>query len=222
MQFTGITDEFLILKEVGPQNCYLLKEQMETSLSILWNTGGETKLLVDNVLYTIGKNQLVFITEFHHVKVKKIDQVRLVRFNRPFYCIKDHDSEVGCKGVLFYGASSVPIINIPEEELDKFETLWKMFILEMQSKDKLQIEMLQMMLKRILILTTRIYKKQFPKKILSEHQHDMIREFNFLVESHFKTDHTVGSYADKLFKSPKTLSNTFKKHTPLLIQLSPS
>jgi len=219
MQFTGITEEFLILKEVDSKNCHLLKEQMETSLSILWNMGSTSTLEIDKVSYDIEENQLVFITEFHHVKVKKIDQIRLVRFNRPFYCIKDHDTEVGCKGVLFYGASNVPIIDIPQNELEKFETLWKMFKLEMQSKDKLQIEMLQMMLTRFIILCTRLRKEQ-SDVMLDTESHDIVREFNYLVEANFKTKHTVAEYAGLLNKSPKTLSNFFakqKQRSPLQI-----
>jgi hypothetical protein len=41
---------------------------------------------------------------------------------------------------------------IPNEELEKFEILWKMFAIEMESKDDLQNDMLLMMLKRLLIL----------------------------------------------------------------------
>lgn len=210
MEFVGITEEYLVLENISSANCSILKESIKSSLSILWNTEGESILLIDKVEYRITKNQLLFLTEFHQVEVKKVDELRLVRFNRPFYCIKDHDSEVGCKGVLFYGASKVPIINIPTIELEKFETLWKMFKLEMQSRDKLQIEMLQMMLKRFIILCTRLRKEQSEVKLDVE-THDIVREFNYLVETHFKTKHTVSEYADLLNKSPKTLSNSFSK-----------
>lgn len=40
---------------------------------------------------------------------------------------------------------------------------------------------------------------------------DMIRDFQFLVEQHFKTKHSVQEYADLLNKSVKTLANTFSK-----------
>ena len=45
-------------------------------------------------------------------------------------------------------------------------------------------------------------------------------EYNFLVETHFRTQHQVKFYADQLFKSPKTLSNLFGLYnhkTPLFI-----
>ena len=122
----------------------------------------------------------------------------------------DHDIEVSCKGLLFFGASQLPIITVPDEDVDHFETLWKMFTIEMRLDDNLQISMLQMMLKRYLILCARLFKDQyeFPKE---KDNTDLIREFNFLVEKHFKSKHTVAEYADLLNKSPKTISNTFSK-----------
>jgi AraC family transcriptional activator of pobA len=88
----------------------------------------------------------------------------------------------------------------------------------MQSKDTLQLEMLQMMLKRMLILCTRIYKNQIDLNKLDCPNTNILREFNYLVETHFKTKRTVNEYAELLFKSPKTLSNVFKtlgRKTPL-------
>ena len=124
---------------------------------------------------------------------------------------------MSCKGVLFFGASRLPVVQVPIDELDKFETLWKMFLIEMDSDDNLQIDMLQMMLKRYLILCTRIYKMQ-ALNLDKKSDYDLIREFNFLVEQHFKTKHTIAEYAELLNKSPKTLSNLFSKtgaKTPL-------
>ncbi|MEM9819537.1 MAG: helix-turn-helix domain-containing protein [Bacteroidota bacterium] len=220
MQFLGKADEYLLLQAITADNCHLLKAHIESSLSILWNQEAGTTLLVDGVSHTLAKNQLIFLTEFHQVKVLKVNTIRLIKFNKPFYCILDHDNEVSCKGLLFFGASRLPSIHLPKEEEEKFETLWNMFRLEMQSRDSLQIEMLQMMLKRLIILCTRISKEQNQQDGLEVSSLDLIREFNFLVETHFKSKHTVAEYAALLNKSPKTLSNFFAKNhdkTPLQI-----
>jgi len=47
-----------------------------------------------------------------------------------------------------------------DSSLDVFETVFRMFKLELANKDELQLEMLQMMLKRFLILCTRSLKQQ--------------------------------------------------------------
>ncbi len=221
MEYKGINDEYLYLGEITADNCRLLKENNPVGQSLLWMTGDDNQFNIDGKDYSFQKNEIVCLTQFHRISVVKISSLRLVRFNRPFFCVIDQDSEVGCKGILFFGASQLPVFQIPSEEMEKFDVLWRMFSLEMQSKDSLQSEMLLMMLKRLLILCTRLYKAQKMNSIVSENgQVDLIREFNFLVEQHFKTKHTVAEYAELLYKSPKTISNTFSRlhsKTPLQI-----
>ena len=211
MLYTGQINEFLRLDEVTSSNCHLLKEKISEGLSIIW-TLEDLVLKVDGVEKEFKANDILFLTEFHTIEILKIESVKLVRFNRAFYCISDHDNEVGCKGILFFGASNVPSISIPNNELEKFETLWKMFSIEMESIDDLKNEMLQMMLKRLLILCTRIYKEQTELTSFDKNQLDIVREYNYLVEKYFKTKHQVVDYATLLNKSPKTLSNLFKKY----------
>lgn len=217
MIFKGGTQEYLRLEEVDSTNCFLLKEKIEGALTMVWFQD-DCVLTVDGEDRAFCKNQLVFLTEFHQVVPKKISRVRMIRFNRPFYCILDHDSDVGCKGVLFFGASQLPIIKLENDDLLKFETLWGMFSLEMKSADELQLEMLQMMLKRLLILSTRLYREQRTPNSLEQSSLDLIRAFNYLVETHFKELKTVAEYANELNKSPKTIANYFSKFadkTPL-------
>ena len=220
MQYTGKSNEFIQLTKLTSQNCHLLKNPIESSLTILWNMEGKTSLTIDNIEFDLEPHCMVFLTEFHRVVVNKIGLARLIRFNRPFYCISTHDNEVGCKGILFFGASQIPKIKITASEQEKMEILWKMFSIEMQSKDRLQYEMLQMMLKRLIILCTRIYKEQQSIRLPEKGGLDIVREFNYLVETHFKTHHKVADYAAMLNKSPKTLSNLFAEYnhkTPLQI-----
>lgn len=220
MLFSGNAHEYLLLETITKANAHLIKEVIPDGLTILWNTKGSTRLLVDDVACSVQENQMLFLTEFHKVEVQEIGEVRLVRFNRAFYCILDHDSEVSCKGILFFGAAGVPVVDIPAQELEKFDVLWKMFSIEMTSRDHLQIEMLQMMLKRLLILSTRIYREEQHVDSMKTNQLDIVREFNFLVEKHFKTRHNVADYAAMLHKSPKTLANYFARYnqkTPLQI-----
>jgi len=217
MKYEGRNLEYFELTDVTSDNCHLLKSSKKSELSMIWFDEDDNHLKIDAVDYHFNKNELVCFTEFHKVEVVKVNQLRLLRWNRPFYCILDHDSEVGCKGVLYYGASNTPIVKPNEKELEILEAAWKMLHIEMTSVDNLQLEMLQMMLKRILILCTRIYKKQ-QQYDKAKDQVDIIRDFNFLVEQHFKEKHNVAEYADLLNKSPKTLSNLFKKlgaKTPL-------
>lgn len=222
MKYQGRTNEYFEVLDITQNNCNRLKEIDDEQLSLLWFVADDNKLVVDAIEHHWNTNQVVCLTEFHHLEPKQITGLKLLRFNRPFYCIANHDSEVGCKGILYFGASNLPVIDIPDIEAEILATAWKMLCLEMEAQDNLQLEMLQMMLKRILILCTRIYKKQNNYESMDASKIDLIKQFNFLVEQHFKDKHTVSEYADLLNKSPKTLSNLFKKignKTPLeLIQ----
>ncbi len=220
MEFKGKDNEYLLLETVTTTNSHLLKQSLAQGLTLAWNVAGPAVLRIDGVTHTLQTNQIVCLTDLHKAEVVQVETLRVVRFNRSFFCVIDHDSEVGCKGVLFFGASQVPMLSIPEVDLEKFELLWRMFSIEMESYDSLQIDMLQMMLKRLLILCTRLYKEQKQVDKMEHGNLDLVREFNFLVETHFKAKHTVAEYAELLNRSPKTLSNLFAQFhhkTPLQI-----
>lgn len=207
-EFKGKNEEFLRLIQVCPDNGLQI-DPYKGGLSLLWNRGDDAEITIDGVNLLLPKNNILCLTEFHRIDTIDLQEGRFITFNRPFYCVIDHDSEVSCKGALFFGASGVPVLYIPDEALEKFEILWKMFVMEMQSYDHLQKEMLQMMLKRLLILCTRLYKEQNKYASNDDTSYNLIREFNFLVEQHFRTLHTVKEYANLLNRSPKTLSNHF-------------
>lgn len=211
MVYKGQINEYLQLEKIHGNNCLVLKESIDSPLTFLWFENDGNEITIDNIRYSIKKNQIICLTEFHKIEILKVGETKMIRFNRPFYCIIDHDSEVGCKGILFFGASQMPIFTIPNDELDKFNTIWKMFEIEMQSKDGHQLEMLQSMLKRFVIMCTRIFKAQENYSKIKDNEVNIVREYNFLVEQHFRTKHTVAEYALMLNKSPKTLSNLFSK-----------
>lgn len=218
MEITGKTNEYLLLETLHADYTGQLESPRSQALSILWPLDDQTILTIDTVRHQPEPHQLLFLTEFHRVKVEQLGQVRLLRFNRAFYCIIDHDTEVGCKGILFFGAENLPTVRIPKAEQRKFELLWEVFLTEMQSSDHLQVAMLQMLLKRMLILSTRLHKEQHQAEAMGQGQLDVIRAFNFLVEKHFRQKHKVADYAAMLYKSPKTLSNYFARYnqeTPL-------
>jgi AraC family transcriptional regulator, transcriptional activator of pobA len=212
MEFFGPSNEYLLVSNLKDTDTEIINKNNDDTLSVFWNSENETTLIIDNVPYVLKANQMVFLTEFHKVDVSHVSTINIIRFNRYFYCIDNHDSEIGCKGVLFFGASQVPIINLDEENIKKFEILWGVFLTELKNKDELQTEMLQMLLKRFLILATRIFKEENKITYIEETKMDVIRNFSFLVEVHYKTKHSVAEYADLMNKPAKSLTNLFANH----------
>jgi AraC-like DNA-binding protein len=132
------------------------------------------------------------------------------QFNREFYCIVDHDKEVSCVGFLFYGAPESLFIRLQPDDGRKISLLFQVFVDEFKTVDPIQVEMLRMLLKRLIIIVTRLAKEQFlDPAALPEAHFDVVRQFNLLVENHYRHKHRVTDYAELLNRSPKTLSNWF-------------
>lgn len=215
MIYTGNVGEYLeveTLEETSKKSLSVplgyLKD--DTCKEIIWIQEGSCKLSIDTISHTFKKNDLIFLTQFNMVEVKRMCRLRFLRFNRPFFCIPDHDQEVGCRGILFFGSSEVPIVHLSEKNAERFKDIWELLERELQTRDNFQLGMLQSLLKILLIFATRVYK-QTHYKSFDLATIDIIRSFNYLVEGNFREKHRVAEYAALLFKSPKTLSNIFSK-----------
>lgn len=182
------------------------------------SNNSDIKITVDNVPLTLKPHQILALTPIQHFQYIDGKDCVVYQFNREFYCIKDHDKEVGCAGVLFFGNDFIPVITLDKKEQDKFNLLHDVLLDEIETKDTIQAEMLRMLLARFIIKTTRILKAN-TFETPSKASDDTLRQYNFLVETHFKASHKVSFYADLLNKSAKTLSNSFAKlgQSPLKI-----
>lgn len=196
------------------------KAQQVNLYTFIWAKSEPIELVVDSIPITLPANHILALTPIQYVQYLSGTDLTLYQFNREFYCIKDHDQEVSCAGMLFFGNTNIPIICLDEKEQQKYNTLHEIFIDELETKDNIQAEMLRMLMGRFIIKSTRLLKaKEGIIETPKSSKVDLLRAFNVLVEQHFKEEHSVSFYAVKLFKSPKTLSNNFAKlnRSPLQI-----
>lgn len=188
--------------------------------TFIWTQDNAIDLVVDHIPLNLKPNSILSLTPNQYLQVDTEEDLVVYQFNREFYCIKDHDQEVSCVGLLFFGNYHSPVVELDRVEQHKFEQLHAVFMDEIETKDNIQAEMLRMLMARFIIKTTRLLKAQSDSLSKdSSNQNDLLRQFNFLVEQHFKQEHKVSFYADKLFKSPKTLSNSFAKQRLSPLQL---
>lgn len=180
---------------------------------IIWTKQQGISLGVDGYRILLKPNHLVFCTPINKLDIPKTNKdARVFAFNREFYCIRDHDSEVACNGFLFLGSSFPVIVELSETEQKSFELLFMFFEEEFNTKDHIQGEMLLVLLKRLLIKSVRIARKLMPDPDMPQSKLDTIRQFNLLVEIHFREKHKVVDYAELLNITPKSLSNLFLKY----------
>ncbi len=186
---------------------------------IIWAKDNDVELLADGYKIALQQHQLLFCTPLNILEIELGQRgIMSFVFNREFYCIRDHDKEVSCNGFLFFGSSQPIIVSLSKEEQKSYEMLYYFFREEFEIEDHIQGEMLRVLLKRLLIKSTRLLRTKMNQSELEDDKVDIIRRFNILVEENFKTKHAVSDYADMLSKSPKTISSLFKKYnkkTPL-------
>jgi AraC-like DNA-binding protein len=180
---------------------------------VVWNQGADLDLVIDDYQVTLHTNEIIFCTPLNVMEVPIENQgIMALVFNKEFFCIQSHDDQVSCNGFLFFGSSQPQIIRLSESDIVQFQIMYDNFKSDLSYKDHLQGEMLRSLLKRLLITSTRKLKDDLSLSSVPNAQMETIREYNILVESHFKEYHQVKEYANLLFKSPKTLSNIFSKY----------
>lgn len=172
---------------------------------------------VDNIPIKIAPQEIASLTPNQNLTFIDSEEAIIYQFNEEFYCIKDHDKKINCLGVLFSASKAVPIFQLNNEEVLKYNSLHEDIIQEFLIEDAIQTEMFQLLIKKFIIKSTRLIKQQ--QINISISKQDLLNRFNMLVEQHFMHERQVAFYAKKLFKSPKTLSNQFHKldTTPLQI-----
>ncbi len=187
-----------------------IKKNQDT-IKLLWNRSAEiVNIIIDGLPIDLLPNQITTTTFLQQFELPKGQAaITVFAFNKGFYCVETHDEEVSCNGIIFFGTQDLPIVSLDEVEQRKFSLLYDVFIDEFTTHDKVQGEMLQVLLKRTIIKTTRLAKEQLITKKLENNQIEIIRKYNVLVDKHFKNKKQVGDYAELLNKSPKTLSNLF-------------
>lgn len=178
---------------------------------IIWARLQDRQIGIDGYNIVLKKGQMLFCTPLNILEVAQAGGLIALAFNREFYCIRDHDAEVSCNGFLFFGSSRPPLLTLYKKQLIRYDAMFIMLQEEFEMRDPIQGEMLRVLLKRLIITSSRIVKEQMSLSEIPDIQFDIVRNYHILVEKHFKTKHQVAEYADLLFKSPKTLSNLFKK-----------
>jgi AraC family transcriptional activator of pobA len=211
----------LIQNEGQLERYYHQKETAYKYYTFAWNKGKTQVVTIDEVQYEMDTDCILPIMMSQSFSFERPEDIIALQFNREFYCIVNHDAQVGCVGFLFYGPSPVMFIQLDIAASDKMHRVMDLFEEEFASEEDIKEEMLRMLLVRFIIKLTRLAKKQYlGTEEIAEDKFYLLRQYNLLVEIHYRQQHQVQFYAGLLNRSPKTISNIFSlysKKTPLQI-----
>lgn len=192
-----------------------LLQRIHNHIRILFLEKGNT-ITIDFKTYTLSADALFFVNVNQYIGLETTtgEQNKLIAYNRDFYCIQIHDKEVACDGLLFNNILQLPMIHLTAEE----SIMVKKLIMEMEDEmnlaDSSTEEMLRICLKKLIIVSTRIWKKQNLEDTIpsdSSTEIEFFRNFSRLIEIHFRSKHAVSDYAELLDITPKSLTTKFKK-----------
>ncbi|MCD9017006.1 helix-turn-helix domain-containing protein [Parachryseolinea silvisoli] len=177
-------------------------------------------LRVDFQKHTLRQDSLFFIgsNQFFEVEDNNRFKGYVIYFNRDFYCIQIHEKEVSCDGILYNNVYGTAAVTLTKEHALTMEAILEEIADEMQRDDTAVEEMLRILVKKVIIKSTRLWKENAGYAQQDDQpEAEFLRQFSQLVESHFRKRHGVADYADLLNITPKALSkrlNRYRSETP--------
>lgn len=195
-----------------------LSETLKDFIKVVYLKRG-AEIEVDFKTYNLENDALFFINGGQYFQLnEELGQGAVLYYNRDFYCVEIHDKEVACDGLLFHNVYEIPVVYLTEKQSHTIERLFAEIEAEIMEEDSNLEEMLRVLLKQIIIKSTRIWKSKHEANTEESRQElEFVRQFSQLVEWNFIKKHTVADYADLLNITPKLLNkriSKFSKDTP--------
>ena len=101
------------------------KERSAINTFVINKSNSSQQVIIDEVTYTMPGHTLLPLVSNQHFEFEDPKALVAWQFNREFYCIVDHDAEVGCVGFLFYGIHHPLFITLEEEDIDHIDIIEK-------------------------------------------------------------------------------------------------
>ena len=192
--------------------CVVNKPEQINNYRIFWIKEGKGNYQIDFNSYSFNNNVLFFLSpgQMFSIDSEEIKEAYQLSFNRDFYCIQTHDTEVACNGVLFNNIYETPFVSPSTKDTERLDRILKNLIEEFGLKETAQYDMLQSLLKQFIVYSVRI-KKEYDV-VKEDTETKLFKDFSLLVEQNFKKLHSVTEYANRLGLSPKSLTKNFQKN----------
>ena len=191
--------------------CTLNQPQQINGYRIYWIKKGKGHYHIDFESYEFDEEVLFFLSpnQIFSVQSESITEGYLLTFHQDFYCIDTHDATIACNGILFNSIYGTPLITPTGTDLATLNGIIQLLLLEFQNENPAKHDMLQTLLKQLIIHGVRI--KNAHDTINTKEESTLLKDFSVLVEQNFKSIHSVTEYAKRLGISPKSLTKHLQK-----------
>lgn len=191
----------------------LTKGEASKHFSILFNFTGDLIIHKDFKVHSVRPGEACFISPGSYItdiELTEESHALVLDFDQNFYCLDQHDKDLSCTGLLFGAANDIALLTFDDSDISSNLHTINIIQEELERADQNTGDMIRLLLKRLIIKSARVGRTQlFKISAPTIKDTDVVRQFKYLVEQHFREKHKVGHYADLMFKSSKTLSNSF-------------
>lgn len=199
----------------GDLQLLLEQNDYDSFIKILFVKKGG-RVVIDFETHELESDSLFFINPGQYSSFDNLCEGSMLFYNRDFYCVELHDKEVSCDGILFHNVYEIPIIAMEDSVSLIMQNIFLEMKAELDEGDTAMEEMLRVLLKKVIIKSTRMWKQH--KHVVTEEAHQELefsRNFSQLIEWHYTKFHTVSDYADLLKITPKLLNKRIAKHSSI-------
>ena len=169
---------------------------------------------IDFTEYVLEQDALFFVSADQWYQLKEATTTGLLLYyNRDFYCVELHDKEVACDGILFHNAYDSPVVYLDAAQSLEIQRILNEITSELAGNESTMEEMIRLLLKQVIIKSTRIWKQSHQVEDENNEEVEFVRKFSQLVEYHYATKHSVADYAELLHITPKALHKRIAKYS---------
>lgn len=199
------------LKKYGSQTTH---PHSHSYYQIIWFFNGGATHIVDFRTYEVNVNTILFISkdQIHAFDENHDMDGWLLHFNESFFMHSDVDMFL--KYNIFKSQES-PCYAMQKAAIATAKTYMKLVLEELSHRDRFGFEEnIRFLLKSLLITLERAHQNDTTAKLEINNHHELqYLKFKELIEQHYKDEHSVKEYAEKLFISSKTLTTITKEIT---------
>lgn len=212
--FDTLTKAFFSVQSISDFGKDAKSANLNKWFTILIFIDGAGEMAIDEHLLSINRPIAIFVTPGQHTHISNDSRLEgyAISFNKEFYCIEYHDSEVSCQGLLFVNNFSSVHFLLDQQQLAIYTNTAKEMIAELENLDFLQDEMVKNLLKNLLIRSNRLFRAQMSIDGVDDANIDFARKFSDLVEKHFKEIKQVESYAEMMGIASASLTKKMQKY----------
>ncbi|NUN99531.1 MAG: helix-turn-helix domain-containing protein [Saprospiraceae bacterium] len=191
--------------------------QRNNYYSMIWVTEGRGTIMADFSTYDFEPNALFAFSPYQPFMFSSHENLKgvAIYFHPDFFCIHKHHKEVACSGVLFNNIYQPPLTIMDEVSVNTFNLMIDQIKTEMQNPALAQHELLVSYLKILLITGSRLKTQQHAKAgeaVAGNKEPFILQNLKDAIETHYRTKHSAGDYANVLNISAKALAKITKTH----------